>query len=102
MQQVDRSLRGRTIFASIFVIIAVAAAWNAAGGKDVALSRVFRAEPTRDPDEPTEGEDSAHDIKRQYDYSESMVYPNIAYPNLQDTQRYISDEIVYGGALLCL
>jgi hypothetical protein len=91
MQETDRSrataFRGRAVFASIFLVCVVAVAWSATGGKNVVLSRVFRAEPTRDADEPTEGEDNARDIRRQYDYSESTSYPNMIYSTAQDTQR---------------
>jgi hypothetical protein len=105
MQETDRvRTRGRTVLASIFLICTVAVAWHATvSGKDVVLSRVFRAEPTRDPDEPTEGEDNAHDIRRHYDYSESTIYPNMNYQNLQDTQRYYSvKKVIYQFYLLQL
>ena len=94
MQETDRLrypyFRGRAVLASICLVCTVAVAWRATvGGKDIVLSRVFRAEPTRDPDEPTEGEDNARDIRRQHDYSETTIYPNMIYPNLQDTQRLL-------------
>jgi hypothetical protein len=94
MQETDRrqypNFRRHAVLASIFLICTVAIAWRAAGQRDVVLSRVFMAEPTRDPDEPTEGEDNARDIRRNYDYSESTIYPNLVYPNLQDTKRCLN------------
>ena len=107
MQKTDRPqnpyLRGRAVLASIILICTVAFAWRVTvGEKDVVLSRVFRAEPTRDPDEPTEGEDNAHDIRRHYDYSESTVYPSLIYPNLQDTQRFANIRIYESKKLVLL
>ncbi len=98
MHETDRPqypyLRGRTVLATLFLLCAVAVAWSAmVGEKDAVLSRVFRAEPTRDPDEPTEGEDNARDIRRHYDFTESIIYPNLISPNFQNSQRLLNIKI---------